>query len=103
MLNQCILVGKVIKINKENEDVVITLSIARGYKEPDVEEYGVDEVDVQLSNHLSKTALEYLREDATVGIKARIAQSEIAIGKTTIKLHAIIAEKLTFINTKKSE
>jgi hypothetical protein len=34
MLNQCILVGKVIGINKENEDVIITLSITRGYKEP---------------------------------------------------------------------
>ncbi|KFZ26536.1 MAG: Single-strand binding protein family protein [Candidatus Izimaplasma bacterium HR2] len=103
MLNQCILVGKVISINKENKDIIITLSISHNYKEPGEEEYSVDEIDVQLSNHLSETALEYLNENATVGVKARIAQRNLTVGETTIKVHAIIAEKLTFINTKKQE
>ena len=101
MLNQCILVGKVISINKENKDIIITLSIARNYKEPGEEEYSIDEIDIELSNNLSKTALEYLNEDATVGVKARIAQRKHIVGETTIKVHTIIAEKLTFINTKK--
>ena len=103
MLNQYILVGKVISINKENKDIIMTLSIARNYKEPGEEEYSVDEIDIELSNHLSETALEYLNEYATVGVKARIAQRNLTVGKTTIKVHAIIAEKLTFINTKKQE
>ncbi len=103
MLNQCILVGKVISINKENIDVVITLSIERGYKEPGEEGYGVDEIDVQLSVHLSETALEYLIEGATVGVKARIKESSLQLENKCIKMHKIIADKLTFINTKKQE
>jgi hypothetical protein len=98
MLNQCILVGKVININKEYKDVVITLSIARNYKDPGEKEYSVDELEIELSDHLSKTALEYLNEDATVGIKARINSATIELDNKPIKLHKIIAE-LTFINT----
>jgi len=100
MLNQCILVGKVIRIRKEDETAVLTLSIARGYKEKDEEGYAIDEIDIELSDHLSETALEYLKENATVGIKARIASTSKIIGDKEIKLHTIVAEKLTFINTK---
>lgn len=99
MLNQCILVGKVISINKEDKDVSITLSIARNYKEPSEEEYCIDELDIELSDHLSKTALEYLNEGATVGVKARIKSATIKLDNKPIKQHKIIAEKLTFINT----
>lgn len=99
MLNQCILVGKVVRINKADKNAVITLSIARNYKEPGEEEYSVDELDIELSKHLSETALEYLNEGATVGVKARINSATIELDNNPIKLHKIIAEKLTFINT----
>jgi predicted DNA binding CopG/RHH family protein len=103
MLNQCILVGKVIGIKKDEEVAVMTLSIKRNYKEDGEKEYATDEVDIELSDHLKRTALEYLSEDATVGVKARIVSIPITIANKEIKLHKIIAEKLTFINTKKSE
>ena len=103
MLNQCILVGKVLSIRKEQKVAVVTLSIARGYKEQGEEDYQVDELDIELSNHLSTTALEYLKENATVGIKARIASRSKIIANIEIKLHAIVAEKLTFINSKQKE
>jgi len=103
MLNQCTLVGKVININKENEDVIMTLSIPRNYKEPNEDGYKVDDLDVQLSNHLSETALEYLNENATVGVKARIQESTLEVENKCIKMHKIIAEKITFINTNKQE
>ena len=102
MLNQCILVGKILSIRKEQEVAVITLSIARGYKEQGEDDYHVDELDIELSDHLSRTALEYLKENATVGIKARIASRSKIIANTKIKLHTIVAEKLTFINSKKN-
>lgn len=101
MLNQCILVGRVVNIKEEKETTIITLSIARNYKNPDTKEYESDNLDVQLSNHLSKTALEYLNENATVGVKARIASEHKTIANEEIKLHTIIAEKLTFTNLKK--
>lgn len=100
MLNQCILVGRVISINNDNKDASMTLSIARNYKDPGEEEYGVDEIDIVLSNHLRATALEYLNENATVGVKARIKSEIVVIADKKVKLHKIIAEKLTFINTK---
>ena len=103
MLNQVILVGKVNEIIKDKEDVIITLEVKRVNKEPGEEEYQTDYIDVQLSKNISASALEYVRENTTVGVKARIAQRNIVVGKTTIKVHAIIAEKLTFINTKKQE
>ncbi len=102
MLNQCILVGKVLGIRKEQEVAVLTLNIARGYKEQGEYDYQVDELDIELSDHLNITALEYLKENATIGIKARIASRPKIIANSEIKLHTIIAEKLTFINSKKN-
>ncbi|PAT01001.1 hypothetical protein CI105_08930 [Candidatus Izimaplasma bacterium ZiA1] len=101
MLNQVILVGRVKSINKDNEQTVITLSIALNYKEVGENEYGTDEVAVTLSNHLSATALEYLNEDATLGIKARFQMKAVKVDVIEIKTVAVIAEKLTFINSKK--
>ena len=103
MLNQVILVGKVNEIIKDKEDVIITLEVKRVNKEPGEEEYQTDFIDVQLSKNLSVSVLEYIRENTTVGVKARIEQRDLAMGKTIIKTHAIIAEKITFINTKKYE
>ncbi len=103
MLNQCILVGRVISINNDDQESSITLSIARNYKEDGEKEYATDEVDIELSDHLKRTALEYLGENATVGVKARIASLPITLANKQIKLHKIIAEKLTFINANKSE
>jgi hypothetical protein len=103
MLNQCILVGKVIGIKKDGETAVMTLSIKRNYKDQGEDEYKCDELDIQLSDHLSATALEYLNENATVGVKARLKSISKIVANTEIKMHKIIAEKLTFINTKKSE
>lgn len=100
MLNQCILVGKVLNIGRENDKSTITLSISRNHKETGEDFYREDELDIELSDNLERTALEYLNVNATVGVKARIAQRVAKLGNDEIKLHAIVAEKLTFINAK---
>lgn len=100
MLNQCILVGKVIEIN--NGDAKLTLSISRNYKEPGEEDYLEDEIEIVLSDNLQRTAREYIRVGATLGVKARIAQRLAKVGNEEIKVHAIQAEKLTFINSKEN-
>lgn len=101
MLNQCILVGRVLSINQEDEKPSITISIARNYKNDGEEEYATDELDIELSDHLHATAMEYIKPGSTLGIKARIAQRVAKVGNDEIKLNAIVAEKLTFINSKK--
>lgn len=101
MLNQCILVGRVISINNEEEKPSITISIARNYKDGGEEEYATDQLDIELSDHLHATAMEYINTGSTLGIKARIAGRVAKVGNKEIKLNAIVAEKLTFINSKK--
>lgn len=100
MLNQCILVGKVLEINTSGDSSNVVISIARNYKEHGEDEYRTDEIAIVLTEHLQKTALEYLKVDATVGVKARIKSSEKMIANTPVKLHEIVAEKLTFINSR---
>lgn len=101
MLNQCILVGKVSEISKDKS--IITLCINRNYKEPGDDYYKEDELDIELSSHLKETALQYVSVGATLGVKARIAQSVVKVGNKEIKMHAIVAEKLTFINANRDE
>ena len=101
MLNQCILVGKVTEISEDK--ATITLCINRNYKEPGDDYYKEDEIDIELSSHLKETALQYVSVGATLGVKARIAQRVANVGDTEIKMHAIVAEKLTFINSNKDE
>ncbi len=101
MLNQCILVGRVISINTEDKKPSITISIARNYKNDGEEEYRTDELDIELSDHLHATAMEYINTGSTLGIKASITGRVAQVGNKEIKFHAIVAEKLTFINSKK--
>ena len=99
MLNQVIIVGKVIKINELKEDVIITLGVTRIIKNPDTLEHDIDYIDIKISDTLKSNTLEYLRVDATVGVKARLQTKEIAVGENCINTVEVIAEKLTFINT----
>lgn len=98
MLNQCILVGKV--IDKNEDESRLTLTISRNYKDPGDENYKEDEIEIELSENLKRTASEYIRMGATLGVKARIANRVAKVGNREIKVNAIVAEKLTFINTR---
>jgi hypothetical protein len=98
MLNQYILVGKVSNFQNKEETVIVTINITRINQE-DIS----DDIDITLSNHLRKTALEHLSIGATIGVKAKITNKEITIANETVKTHAIIAEKITFINARNSD
>ncbi len=93
MLNQVILVGKVISIKNEEKKSYITLSISIRDEE--------DCVEIELSDNLAKTTLEYITEGATLGVKAKVSQRTVQCNNNEINTHAIIAEKLTFINARK--
>lgn len=97
MLNQCILVGRVKCINDDAS--TITLLIKRNYKELGEEVYLEDEINIDLSDNLKKTAMQYLKVNATVGVKARVANRVAIVENTQINCLAIVAEKLTFINS----
>lgn len=91
MLNQCILVGQVNQIKDEKDNKVITLEIRKNNSKD--EEY--DYLPIRIGSNLAN-ASEYLKVGSTLGIKARLVCDDAE--KITV-----IAEKLTFINTRTDE
>lgn len=97
MLNQVILVGKIVEDPKEvvtsNDELVVVMSlgIERHYKNEDGN-YDSDIIEVVINRYLAETSKEYLEKDMTVGVKARLTSKYDGI--------TVVAEKLTFINAK---
>ena len=63
----------------------------------------IDFIDVKISKEIDGTAIDYIKEDATVGIKGRVQSVEFDIDDSCIRVAEIIAEKITFINIKNSD
>lgn len=107
MLNQVILVGRL-----QNDPVLqvvdggrnkthVTLGIQRGFKNAESGEYEVDYLQCTLWSGIAENTVEYCKAGSTVGIKARLSQkTAILADGTTLNYPEIIAEKITFINTK---
>ena len=100
MLNQVILVGRlttdvvVETLDDDRKKSTITLAIQRGYKNPETGEYDTDHVTCTLWAGMATNTAEYCKKGSTLGVKARLKSDDD--GKIEV-----IAEKLTFINTKK--
>ncbi len=88
MLNQVILVGKIVekKISDKENNIIISVESRRSN-----DKNVVNLIPISLGEGLEKS-IEYLTKDATVGIKASISVTGNEI--------EIIAEKITFINVK---
>jgi single-strand DNA-binding protein len=108
MLNQVILVGRLVydpelKTLDDNRKVTtITLAIQRSYKNAKTGEYDTDFLRCTLWSGIAENTVQFCKKGSTVGVKARLSQSsyECSDGKL-INFPEIIAEKITFINTKK--
>jgi single-stranded DNA-binding protein len=84
MLNQVVLVGRVIKIDKLTG--IVSIDIKRQ------NEKGSDLIPITLNEGFIESVLEYLTEGSTIGVKA-----SLNIDNNILR---IVGEKLTFINTK---
>jgi len=104
MLNQLVLVGRLTKEMevKEMEDgkkvAHITLAVPRSFKNADGE-YDTDFIDCTLWNVVAENTAEYCKQGDLIGIKGRI-QTEVI---DDVKQTSIIAEKVTFLSTRKPE
>lgn len=103
MLNQVILVGRLVTKpeiieNEEKKVCIITLAVPRSYKNVDGE-YETDFIDCKLWAGIAETAAEYCKKGDLVGIRGKIETTINEDKKTTI----IIAEKVTFLSSKKPE
>ena len=97
MLNQFIIVGRIVK-DLEKESNVITIAIPRHYKKGDGE-YETDFVDVAISGTLAKTTIEYCKKGDIIGVKGNI-KSEIS---NDIRKMLLVAERVTFLSSKKAD
>ena len=97
MLNQFIIVGRIVK-DLEKESNVITIAIPRHYKNEDGE-YDTDFVDVAIDGTLAKTTIEYCKKGDIIGVKGNI-KSEIS---NDIRKKLLVAERVTFLSSKKAD
>jgi single-stranded DNA-binding protein len=97
MLNQFIIVGRIVK-DLEKESNVITIAIPRHYKNENGE-YETDFVDVGIDGTLAKTTIEYCKKGDIIGVKGNI-RSEIS---NDIRKMLLVAERVTFLSSKKAD
>lgn len=108
MLNQVILVGRMVydpelrTLDDGRNVTTITLAIQRGYKNAETGEYDTDFIACTLWSGVAENTVQYCKKGSVVGVKARLAQRyyEYEEGKT-FSYPEVIAEKITFINTKR--
>jgi len=104
MLNQIVLVGQLVSDPKINETengkkvAMITLAVPRSYKNVNGE-YEKDFIDCRLWNRVAENTTEYCKKGDIVGVKGRIQTTMLDDKKIT----EVVAEKVTFLSSKKSD
>ena len=108
MLNQTVLVGRLVKTPEvketENGQKVsnITLAVHRSYKNVNGE-YETDFVNCTLWGPIATNTAEYCQKGDMVGVKGRIETSSYEKDGETKYQTNVIAEKLTFLSSNKEK
>ena len=108
MLNQTIIVGRLVK--DPELDVTdtgkkmsrITLAVPRSYKNSNGL-YDTDYIDCKLWTGIAETAATYCKKGDLIGVRGRIQTATVEKEKRKKKRTEIIAEKVTFLSTKKND
>ena len=108
MLNQVILVGRLVRIpelqltESGKKRTSITLAVSRGYKNQNGE-YDTDFLDCTLWTGIAENTAEYCKTGDLIGVKGRI-QTWLIDNEdgTKYKKMEIVAEKVTFLSSSKS-
>lgn len=91
MLNQIIIVGRISNLKKDEHNHYIELKVPRSYKNENGE-YEEDILSIKLFNNISDTVMEYCKNGDIVGVKGRAETGNV-----------LVAEKVTFLSSKKEE
>ena len=108
MLNQTVLVGRFVRDpelhESENGNKVtsITLAVPRSYKNMNGE-YDTDFISCVLFKGIAENASEYCHKGDLLGIKGRIQTRKVEDLESSKQVVEVIAEKLTFLSSKKAE
>ena len=106
MTNMICLVGRLISDPVVNEsegktNCVITIAVSRFFKNENGE-YETDFIPIILLNNIAKNTAEYCQKGDLIGIKGRVQTEKMIInGEEKDNKLIIIAEKVTFLSSKK--
>lgn len=102
MMNQVIIVGRLVTIKDVNGETIITLASNRPFKNEEGV-YETDFIDFKLFGQVANTTKEYCKKGDVIGVRGRIQTKVIEDTKIT----ELIADKITFLssnpNLKKEE
>ncbi len=109
MVNQVILVGRLVydpelrTLDDGKKVATITLALQRSFKSADSGTYETDFIRCTLWSGIAENTVQYCKKGSTLGIKARLAQRFYEIDdEKSFSYPEVIAEKVTFINTKQN-
>ncbi len=108
MLNQAVLVGRIVqepevKDTDKGKVSNITLAVPRPFKNSNGE-YDTDFISCVLWKGVAESTKEYCKKGDLVGIKGRIQTRSVELEDQTHKQFVeVIAERVTFLSSKKAE
>lgn len=108
MLNQAVLVGRIVqepelKETEKGKVSNITLAVPRSFKNANGE-YDTDFISCVLWKGVAESTVEYCKKGDLVGIKGRIQTRNVELEDQTHRQFVeVIAEKVTFLSSKKVE
>ena len=109
MLNQTVIVGRLVKDPELRETesgkkvTNITLAVPRSYKNVNGE-YDTDFISCVLWQGVAENTVAYIKKGDLLGIKGRIQTRDVELEDETHKKYVeVIAEKVTFLSSKKAD
>lgn len=109
MLNQTVLVGRLVRDPELRETdngkkvTNITLAVPRSYKNLNGE-YDTDFISCVLWKGVAESTVEYCKCGDLIGVKGRIQSRNIELeDETKRQIVEVVAEKVTFLSSKKTE
>lgn len=109
MLNQTVLVGRLVRDPELRETdsgrkvTNITLAVPRSYKNLKGE-YDTDFISCVLWKGVAENTVEYCKQGDLIGVKGRIQSRNIELEDDTKKqVVEVVAEKVTFLSSKRAE
>ena len=109
MLNQIVIVGRLVRDPELRQTeggkkvTNITLAVPRSFKNINGE-YDTDFISCVLWKGVAESTVEYCKKGDLVGIKGRIQTRDVELEDETHKKYVeVIAEKVTFLSSKKAD
>ncbi len=107
MLNQAVLVGRIVKdpelheTENGNKIANVTLAVPRSFKNVNGE-YETDFISCVLWRGVAENTVEYCKKGDLVGVKGRIQTRDVELEDDTKRKYVeVVAEKVTFLSSKK--